>query len=99
MDDRDAGPPLEARPPSRADLVRICRALNERNARYVLIGGFAVSAHGADRTTKDIDFLVDAARDNVARVKEGLGILEQLVIGAHRPSGLTGIIDGYSPPD
>ena len=29
---------------------------------------------------------------------EGLGILEQLVIGEHRPTGLTGIIDGFRPP-
>jgi hypothetical protein len=27
----------------------------------------------------------------------GLGVLEQLAIGAHDPSGLTGIIDGYAP--
>jgi hypothetical protein len=41
----------------------------------VLIGGFAVLAHGASRFTKDIDFLVDDAPDNVARVKQGLAIL------------------------
>lgn len=28
---------------------------------------------------------------------EGIGILEQLVIGPHEPSGITGIIDPYSP--
>lgn len=27
---------------------------------------------------------------------EGIGILEQFVVGEHRPSGLTGILDGYS---
>ena len=27
--------------------------------------------------------------------KEGLGVLEQLAFGEHRPSGLTGILDGY----
>ena len=26
----------------------------------------------------------------------GLGVLEQLAFGEHRPSGLTGIIDGYT---
>ncbi|MGD9702508.1 MAG: hypothetical protein AB7Q42_07050 [Acidimicrobiia bacterium] len=30
-------------------------------------------------------------------VVEGLGILEQLVIGEHRPSKLTGLVDGYTP--
>ena len=41
----------------------------------MLIGGFAVVAHGASRFTKDIDLLVDDAPENVARVKRGLGIL------------------------
>ena len=27
----------------------------------------------------------------------GLGVLEQLAFGEHRPSGLTGILDGYRP--
>ena len=76
MDDNDGGSRLEARPPTRGDLVRICTALNERSARYVLIGGFAVNAHGAGRTTKDIDFLIDVGRDNVALVKAALGVLE-----------------------
>jgi predicted nucleotidyltransferase len=64
-----------ARAPEPDDLVRICRSLNEAGARYVLIGGFAVIAHGATRFTKDIDLLVDDASENVARVKEGLGVL------------------------
>lgn len=33
-------------------------------------------AHGGARTTKDIDLLVDAAPDNVARVKRALQVLE-----------------------
>jgi hypothetical protein len=40
-----------AREPQVEDVVRICRALNDANARYVLIGGFAVIAHGGARTT------------------------------------------------
>jgi len=43
------------RAPEPEDLARICRALNEAGARYVLIGGFAVLAHGAGRFTKAID--------------------------------------------
>lgn len=74
MDDTDDGP--YAREPQVEDLVRICRALNEAGARYLLIGGFAVIARGGARTTKDIDLLVDASADNVARVKQALRILE-----------------------
>jgi Nucleotidyl transferase AbiEii toxin, Type IV TA system len=73
VDDQDAA--AYARAPEPEDLVRICRALNDAGARYVLIGGFAVLAHGASRFTKDIDLLVDDAPENIARVKQGLAIL------------------------
>jgi hypothetical protein len=41
----------------------------------VLIGGFAVIAHGGSRFTKDIDLLVDDAPENIARVKRALSVL------------------------
>ena len=78
MDDADDGP--YAREPQIEDLVRICRALNDAGARYLLIGGFAVIAHGGARTTKDIDLLVDASPENVARVKQALRILEDRAV-------------------
>jgi hypothetical protein len=59
VDEQDA--PRYSRAPEPADIVRICRALNEAGALYLLIGGFAVIAHGAGRFTKDIDLLVDDA--------------------------------------
>jgi len=71
----DADDDRYARAPTPADLVRICRALNEAQARYLLIGGFAVIAHGAGRFTKDIDLLVDDSPGNVARVKQALAVL------------------------
>ena len=73
MDDPDAA--AYARAPEPEDLIRICRALNDAGALYVLIGGFAVVAHGASRFTKDIDLLVDEAPENIARVKHCLSIL------------------------
>jgi predicted nucleotidyltransferase len=42
----------------------------------MLIGGFAVIARGGARTTKDIDLLVDASPENVARIKRALHVLE-----------------------
>ncbi len=71
----DAEDDRESRAPEPDDVVRICRALNEVHARYLLIGGFAVIAHGAGRFTKDIDLLLDDAPENVARVKHALAIL------------------------
>lgn len=73
MDDADDGQHVRA--PTVDDLVGICRAFNENSARYLLIGGFAVIAHGGGRTTKDIDFLVDASPENVARLKAALRVL------------------------
>jgi hypothetical protein len=66
----------EVRPPTVEDLRRICRALEENGAGYVLIGGFAVILHGGERTTKDIDLLVDPDPANVDRIKKALSILE-----------------------
>ena len=74
MDDPHDG--AHAREPQVEDLIRICRALNEAGARYLLIGGFAVIAHGGARTTKDIDFLIDPSPSNVALVKRALRVLE-----------------------
>jgi len=73
LDERDDS--TYSRAPQVEDLVRICRSLNQHQARYLLIGGFAVIAHGAGRTTKDIDFLIDASADNVSRVRSALAIL------------------------
>ena len=46
------------------DVARIGRALNEAQARHILIGGLAVVIHGSGRTTKDIEFLIDLGREN-----------------------------------
>ena len=69
-----------AREPQIEDLARICRSLNDAGARDVLIGGFAVIAHGGTRTTKDIDLLIDASPANVARVKRALQVLEDQAV-------------------
>jgi hypothetical protein len=73
MDEADDG--LHVRAPTIEDVARLCRSLNETSARYILIGGFAVIAHGGGRTTKDIDFLVDSSPENVGRLKAALRIL------------------------
>lgn len=73
MDDRDDD--TYARPPRPEDVALISRALNEAGARYLLIGGFAVNAHGLIRPTKDIDFLIDDSPENVERTKKALAIL------------------------
>jgi hypothetical protein len=78
--DVDAGP-LEAREPSTEDLAFLCQKLNEKGARYLILGGFAMRAAGYDRRTMDIDVLVDVSGDNEARV---IAALSQLPDGAAR---------------
>lgn len=66
---------LESREPTVEDLRDLCRALNERGARYVVIGGFAIRAAGYNRRTMDVDLLVADDWDNQTRVFDALATL------------------------
>jgi hypothetical protein len=74
-DDRPPDADLEPREPTIEDLRDLCRALNERGARYVVIGGFAIRAAGYSRSTMDIDLIVAADPENEARVFDALATL------------------------
>lgn len=50
------------------DLRDLCRELNQRDAKYVVIGGFAIRAANYIRSTMDVDLLVATDADNEARV-------------------------------
>jgi hypothetical protein len=52
--------------------VALCRGLNAAEARYVVVGGMAIIQAGFTRTTEDIDLIVDASPDNVARLRVAL---------------------------
>ncbi len=69
-----------SRAPEIEDVINICRALNQANAKYILIGGFAVIFHGGLRSTKDIDLLVDSADENIAKIKKALSILSDQAV-------------------
>jgi len=64
-----------SRAPTPDDLSRLCKALNEAGAKYVLVGGLAVNYWGRQRATEDVDFLVDPSPDNVRRIKRGMEVL------------------------
>lgn len=64
-----------SRAPQLEDLVSLCRSLNEQGVRYLLIGGFAVILHGSVRGTKDIDFLVETSKENIAKLKNAMSVL------------------------
>jgi hypothetical protein len=72
MEAEDANAPLEPRAPSLQDLLFLCRSLNEAQAKYIVIGGWAVIQHGFDRTTSDIDLLVEDSPENFNRLRQGM---------------------------
>jgi hypothetical protein len=53
-------------------LADTCGRLNDREARYVLVGGFALQLWGAARVTKDIDILIEPTTENAERVLAAL---------------------------
>ncbi|HSU57377.1 MAG TPA: hypothetical protein VLT36_25265 [Candidatus Dormibacteraeota bacterium] len=93
MDDADAGAQpdksgLESRPPLEADLVSLCLELNRREARYIVVGGFAIIAAGLPRVTGDIDLLVASDRENEAKVFSALSTLPDNAVAELQPGEL-----------
>ncbi|MCW1926177.1 hypothetical protein OKA05_26705 [Luteolibacter arcticus] len=71
MDDEDDEPQegeLVSRAPTEDDLVSMCRLLNAIDARYLIVGGFAIMYAGYGRTTGDVDLLLDTSSENEAKV-------------------------------
>lgn len=66
---------LIPRDPSLADVVELCRQLTNRGAQFIVVGGFAMRAGGYPRHTGDVDLLIDASRENEAKVFEALATL------------------------
>lgn len=64
-----------SRPASLEDLKTLIRELNRRGVEYLLIGGYALFAHGYHRATTDIDVLVPATQAAGAKIKEALMVL------------------------
>jgi hypothetical protein len=55
-----------------SDLIDLLRALNEADARYLIVGGYAFAIHGKIRTTKDFDVFVGTDRVNSVHVWNAL---------------------------
>lgn len=63
------------RPATIADLLNLIASLNEKGAQYIMIGGYALYAHGIHRATEDIDILVPAKREAALPIIEALMML------------------------
>lgn len=64
-----------SRPATLEDLKALIRSLNQQGAEYLLIGGYALFAHGYHRATTDIDILVPTTFAAGERIKEALMVL------------------------
>ena len=87
-DDRPSTSELEPRQPTVEDLRDLCRELNQRQARYVVVGGFAIQAAGYDRRTMAVDLIVAADLDNESRVFDALATLPDNAVRELQPSEL-----------
>jgi predicted nucleotidyltransferase len=64
-----------SRPATLEDLKLLLRSLHEQRADYLLIGGYALAAHGYQRATTDIDVVVPATSQAGQRIKDALMVL------------------------
>jgi len=63
------------------DVEGLFAALDAAGVRFVVIGGFAVGAHGYPRATKDLDIVPDPNTDNLKRLASALSDLDASVLG------------------
>jgi hypothetical protein len=69
----------EPRPPA-LQAEAMLRALAEHGVDFVIIGGFALAAHGVIRATKDIDILPDPRPANIESLARALRALKAEVM-------------------
>ena len=82
------------------DFLDLLIALNDAEARYMLVGGHAVGLHGRPRATKDFDLWIEASELNAERVFRALDAFGA-PLGAVRPTDFATPGHGYrmgSPP-
>jgi hypothetical protein len=54
------------------DFLDLLRALQAADARFMVVGAYALGVHGRPRATKDFDVWVEASADNAPRVIQAL---------------------------
>jgi len=62
-------------------------ALVEHGVEFIVVGGYAVAAHGFPRATKDVDICPNPSDDNLGRLATALEGLEATPIGLEEFSG------------
>jgi len=64
-----------SRPATLDDLKTLLRSLNANKVEYLLVGGYALAAHGYQRATTDVDIVVPAVRASGERLRLALMVL------------------------
>lgn len=67
--------PEVSRPATLEDLKTLARALDEQGVRYLLIGGWALFAHGLQRATVDVDLLLPVGAPGAEAVRRALLVM------------------------
>lgn len=75
----------ESRPPTLEDLVQLCSELNNKKAKYIVIGGMAIAQHGFVRATEDVDLLIEKTKANEKAVIEALSQLPDAAAAELKP--------------
>ena len=88
MADDGSSQELESREPTIEDLRDLCRELNRRGAKYVVVGGFAIRAANYVRQTMDVDLIVAADAENEAKVFAALSTLPDNAVRELQPGDL-----------
>lgn len=65
------------------DLKELLSALNARDAKYVVVGGYAVGVHAQPRITKDIDIFIEMSESNATAVYAALADFGAPLTEAH----------------
>jgi hypothetical protein len=66
--------------PDALDPLPLLRALHERGIEHIIVGGFAVNAHGFIRVTKDLDIVPSPAQKNLEKLAEMLRDLGAMIL-------------------
>jgi hypothetical protein len=54
------------------DFLDLLRAFSDAEARFLVVGAYAVGVHGHPRATKDLDVWIEASDENAPRVMRAL---------------------------
>ncbi|MBI3160828.1 MAG: nucleotidyltransferase [Chloroflexi bacterium] len=73
------------------DFKEFLQSLNENDVKYLVVGGYAVAAHGHPRYTKDLDVWIENTPQNAGKMVKALA--------AFGFGGLNLTADDFSQPD